>query len=742
MIIYFQAPNDSPSTQWLTTAVGVLKEKRHGVTGSGYADSIVYTYDANGLVESRTGGRGITATYGYTPAGQIETVTYSGLGVADIEIPSINYTYDSRGQLASVTGGNQDCVINYDPVTGELAGEDWEEGPLDGYGLVKSYDHVKGEYERAEIVRNSESLGFQKTHFKNSHIPVKVETVMGATNYLEDSSERGTVGTVSFSKNDSSESFFDINKSYDINAGGSLRLRSVSSNSVHSVLGEDPALIGKLKRELTYGKGGGKRELSLVQRSDGTYWYHAFGRSASPRCELFNSNRWYNASPNFLGFQSTDYRYDFSGNRTRGRNPNMGIMFYERYGTQNVNELNQYTKIEYTGGQRIFGTAQVSDIVLVNGNTVQQAPNQDPFWNYDIIDTGPKYMDIDVTINGVADPASSGVLFVPAPIVNPQHDDDGNLILDARWTYQWDAENRLRKMTTIDHPNMGAEYHCQLEFYYDWIGRRIQKIIRKTQNDDPTENDWYVHCTETYVYDGWNLMHRRVDYEDGTLNDFGQNFSWGLDITQSLDNSGGVGALLAIEELDHNDHPLEYYATMHGLHGNIVAVVKEGNDAPVVEAKYDYAGFGEINRRTGPKANWNPFQFSSKFCDVETGFSYYGYRYYNPIHGRWISRDPIGEAGGSNLYRFVDNDPINNWDYLGLSVMAPPIFLPPVTPRSGRRGPRDQGGAPFPRVPLRPGVPYNPKIHIPPPDPSPHVPGGTEDQASDWAKRFHPERIH
>lgn len=33
---------------------------------------------------------------------------------------------------------------------------------------------------------------------------------------------------------------------------------------------------------------------------------------------------------------------------------------------------------------------------------------------------------------------------------------------------------------------------------------------------------------------------------------------------------------------------------------------------------------------------------------------------------KWLSRDPLGEAGGLNLYGFVGNDPVNNWDYLGL----------------------------------------------------------------------------
>jgi RHS repeat-associated protein len=55
--------------------------------------------------------------------------------------------------------------------------------------------------------------------------------------------------------------------------------------------------------------------------------------------------------------------------------------------------------------------------------------------------------------------------------------------------------------------------------------------------------------------------------------------------------------------------------------------------------------FGEVLRATGPMAKVNPFRFSTKYQDDETDLVYYGYRYYNPSTGRWLSRDPLGEPG-------------------------------------------------------------------------------------------------
>jgi RHS repeat-associated protein len=89
-----------------------------------------------------------------------------------------------------------------------------------------------------------------------------------------------------------------------------------------------------------------------------------------------------------------------------------------------------------------------------------------------------------------------------------------------------------------------------------------------------------------------------------------------------------------------------------------------------VSARYEYGPFGEEITRRGVGAQ--PFRFSTKYHDEETGLLYYGYRYYNPRWGRWLSKDPIGERGGVNLYGMVGNDPLNYVDCLGLERRACP----------------------------------------------------------------------
>ncbi len=76
--------------------------------------------------------------------------------------------------------------------------------------------------------------------------------------------------------------------------------------------------------------------------------------------------------------------------------------------------------------------------------------------------------------------------------------------------------------------------------------------------------------------------------------------------------------------------------------------------------------FGELLTARGEYAAENPYRFSTKYVDAETGLHYYGYRYYNSSTGQWLSRDPIGEEGGLNLYGFVHNNAIDAHDNLGL----------------------------------------------------------------------------
>ena len=110
------------------------------------------------------------------------------------------------------------------------------------------------------------------------------------------------------------------------------------------------------------------------------------------------------------------------------------------------------------------------------------------------------------------------------------------------------------------------------------------------------------------------------------------------------------------------------YFPAYDPNGNVMGLVKASDGT--VCAQYEYLPYGELVTATGTMAGSNPIRFSTKYRDNETGLYYYGYRYYSPDMGRWLSRDPIEEQGGLNLYGFVNNDPVNKWDKLGMSYVC------------------------------------------------------------------------
>lgn len=139
---------------------------------------------------------------------------------------------------------------------------------------------------------------------------------------------------------------------------------------------------------------------------------------------------------------------------------------------------------------------------------------------------------------------------------------------------------------------------------------------------------------------------------------------WGQDLSGTMQGAGGVGGLLAVR------HGGQTYVPLMDGNGNVMGLQGLGGakDGQTV-ARYDYDAFGNRITNTAPELgeDVNPFGFSTKFTDEETGLVYYGYRYYSSEMGRWLNRDPIGERGGINLYGMVNNEPVNRWDYLGLA---------------------------------------------------------------------------
>lgn len=80
---------------------------------------------------------------------------------------------------------------------------------------------------------------------------------------------------------------------------------------------------------------------------------------------------------------------------------------------------------------------------------------------------------------------------------------------------------------------------------------------------------------------------------------------------------------------------------------------------------YEYDAFGNIINKT--EAVNNPYGYTGRRIDSESGLMYYRERFYDPVIGRFLTSDPIGFSGGINFYSYVQNNPVNFVDPEGLS---------------------------------------------------------------------------
>ena len=88
------------------------------------------------------------------------------------------------------------------------------------------------------------------------------------------------------------------------------------------------------------------------------------------------------------------------------------------------------------------------------------------------------------------------------------------------------------------------------------------------------------------------------------------------------------------------------------------------------EEFYPYGGTALWTARNAVEADYKTRRYSGKERDI-TGLYYFGYRYYQPGVGRWLSADPAGTTDGLNTYRMVGNNPLGFFDAQGLMMQAP-----------------------------------------------------------------------
>jgi RHS repeat-associated protein len=241
------------------------------------------------------------------------------------------------------------------------------------------------------------------------------------------------------------------------------------------------------------------------------------------------------------------------------------------------------------------------------------------------------------------------------------YDANGNLVEDSNCRYVWDEENRLTGVTRRADNQVVGDYQ------YDPLSRRVVKhanpagIITETRffYDDwrvLEEQDALDMTQATYVYGPNYLKEALTMYRGGQTFYYHHNALWSPEAVT-----------------DYAGTPVERYA--YEAYGAVT--ITDGLGTPVPQNPWG------IPR----SAIGNPRLFTGQQMDEESGLCYYGYRFYNPDLGRWLSRDPIGELAGVNQYELAGSAPLKHMDSLGLDWWDPRTW-----PRYGNWGGKGWSG--------------------------------------------------
>ncbi|MCL9667290.1 RHS repeat-associated core domain-containing protein [Rosenbergiella epipactidis] len=210
----------------------------------------------------------------------------------------------------------------------------------------------------------------------------------------------------------------------------------------------------------------------------------------------------------------------------------------------------------------------------------------------------------------------------------------------ATTTYQYNAANQL---VTVSRNN-----HVLAEYHYDAFGRRIGKWVDGVQQ-------WFVYSPEGLLaqLDGYGQMQQAWGWEPGTL--YGSKPLWQADLSpEATLKTAKVAWLIA----DNTGTPLlalndQGNTVWKGTRDPFAAVVPHAESQITVNLRY-----------------------AGQYADAETGLYYNGFRYYDPLTGRYLQPDPLGLSGGLNSYTYALNNPLSYIDPEGqfpILALAGPI---------------------------------------------------------------------
>jgi RHS repeat-associated protein len=383
--------------------------------------------------------------------------------------------------------------------------------------------------------------------------------------------------------------------------------------------------------------------------ADGSRWQYQYNE----RGEVIAGKKYFSDGTAVQGAQF-EYAFDTIGNRTSTKE---GTATAES--TYTANNLNQYSQRTIADEILVTGSAVTGATVSVRLNTNNAAlanRHGEYFWKtVDADNSSAVFFTTNLKVTAYITSGTNSLVrseartaILPRTPEAFTWDPDGNLLTDSLWTNSWDANNRM--VSTESRAEVPDAFKKRLSFQYDFMGRRTVK-----QAESGFSGGAYSTTnTTTYVWDGFNIVAEICNRQSVITTNF---YTWALDVSGSLGGAGGVGGLVIVSINGTNALPF------YNGNGDVMGLVTTSG---TIVAEYEYSPVGVLLKCSGPLAKANPFRFSTKPTDDETGLIIYPPRPYSPALQCFLARDPIGEEGGINLHGLCGGDCINRIDPDGL----------------------------------------------------------------------------
>ncbi len=680
--------------------------------------AVTYTYDQAGRMKTRTNARSIVATYSYDGAGRLTGIDYSD------STPDVTLQLDRAGRTVQATDATGTRVLSYSSALpgGQESRVTWAAGSL--LPLWDFWRTTYGHRRNGWLVSQRGAAQSQVVETHNGDRIAEVEfaelvnsrAIYNLNHQVHDGDESSVAYPAK--QPDGSWGFFADKRSAPENGDydETIWCYGADGTALWNLSWEDAFMTQGNAR---LGVGGPITSVRHTRSAEGLHAMRDVGSKMqetgvnyNPRGEVKGTTKTFfeGATERLLPGGAQRWQFDAIGNRTTASQSKLNATITQakagtearQSATYTPNTLNQYDTITRENPLLRLVQGEVRNSIdtsltvsLINGGSTQVlttarvVTGENPFVAEASVDVSAgaqwRKLRVQATRSGAGPGGSAltatreGWMFFPPATETLVHDLDGNLTSDARWTYVWDAENRIIAMEEKTIAGSGPA-RKRLEFTYDHLSRRLRKLVRSAEGvaAGVASTNWPVTKDRRFIYDGWNMI-AEIDASitDGSLALF-RSYAWGNDVSGTPQGAGGVGGLLMIQERDLRRRkqalqttPPAVYAPCTDPSGNILAYI-EINRGEGLTHSFEYDAFGkELTADTlvptGTTKETMPFRFSTKYHDDETGFAYYGYRFYNPELGRWLNGDPIGEQGGINLYAMAGNDAVNHVDVLGLA---------------------------------------------------------------------------